>query len=81
MCAEAAAIAAMISDGANEIIEIAIVGSADQPCSPCGACRQKLREFANPQLLVHMYGQHGNSLSMPLTELLPVSFGPEFLRN
>lgn len=81
LCAETSAIAAMIADGAKEILEIAIIGSSDQTCSPCGACRQRIREFANEHLPVHMFNQHGKGKSMPFAELLPESFGPEFLRN
>ena len=41
-CAEAGAIAAMISDGEIEIVEICIVADGTRPISPCGGCRQKL---------------------------------------
>lgn len=81
LCAEATAMALMIADGAKKILEVAVIGSSDKPCSPCGACRQRLREFADQQLVVHMFDQHGNCKSMSFTELLPESFGPEFLGN
>ncbi len=80
-CAEGSAIAHMINDGANKISEIVIVGSSDKPCAPCGACRQLLREFADEHILVHMFDQNGNGYTKPLTELLPDSFGPDFLRK
>ncbi len=80
-CAEGSAIANMINAGSYNISEIVIVGSSDKPCTPCGACRQHLREFANENILVHMFDQNGNGHTKTLNELLPDSFGPDFLRK
>lgn len=76
-CAEAGAIAAMIAHGEKEIAEIVIVGSSEQPCTPCGACRQRIREFADPNILVHMFGNSHDPLTQTLEQLLPHSFGPQ----
>lgn len=81
LCAESSAIAEMINDGATHILEIVIIGSADKPCAPCGACRQRLREFAHENLVVHMVNQYDEVYTKSLTELLPDSFGPDFLRK
>lgn len=79
ICSEASAICAMISDGAHRIDEIVIIGSSDKFCSPCGGCRQRIREFATEQLKITMCNQNGDSKTMTLAELLPESFGPEHL--
>lgn len=81
LCAEGSAIAAMINAGYHEILELAVIGSSVQPCSPCGACRQRIREFAKPDILIHMFNQTGKHITMTLAELLPQSFGPEFLQK
>lgn len=79
-CAEAGAIAAMIADGAKEIVAIAIVGSDEAPCYPCGACRQRIREFSTADTRVHVAGQSLKEIrSHSSDELLPHSFGPEML--
>jgi cytidine deaminase len=80
-CAEAGAIAQMIASGENEIIEVAVIGNGDQPCPPCGGCRQRLREFGRPDTPVHMAGDRGGYLRKTLGELLPHSFGPEWLNG
>ena len=53
-CAEAGAIAAMIRDGARKIREIAIIGGGAELCTPCGGCRQRIREFADAQTRIHV---------------------------
>ncbi|EHH69343.1 cytidine deaminase [Gluconobacter morbifer] len=78
-CAEAGAIAAMIRAGGRRIEEIVVVGG-DEPCTPCGGCRQKIREFGAPDLKVHMVDPQGRHLmTRTLTALLPDAFGPDHL--
>jgi len=78
-CAEASAIGNLISDGHKKIIEVVVIGSGDKLCSPCGGCRQRLREFTNLNTLIHMCNIHGHIKTSTLGELLPDSFGPENL--
>ncbi len=73
LCAEAAAVAAMVAAGEREIVEILILGG-EEPCAPCGGCRQKIAEFAGPETRVHMAGTEGTVDSLPLAELLPRAF-------
>jgi len=79
-CAEAGAIAAMIMAGGRKIIEAAVVGGGASLVTPCGGCRQKLREFGAPDLAIHVCDESGQiKRSFTLEELLPSSFGPENL--
>ena len=78
-CAEASAIGNMISLGDRIITEVVVVGSGKLVCSPCGGCRQRLREFANLSTLIHMCNENEYQKTMTLEELLPESFGPENL--
>ena len=79
-CAEAGAIAAMIMAGGRRIIEAAVVGGGEGLVTPCGGCRQKLREFGAPDLAIHVCDETGRiKRSFTLEELLPSSFGPENL--
>ncbi len=48
LCAEAAAIAAMVAAGQRRIAEIAVVCEGAEPAPPCGGCRQRIAEFADP---------------------------------
>lgn len=78
-CAEAGAIAAMVRDGAQQIREIVVIGRGDQLCTPCGGCRQRIREFATPGTRIHVCGPEGLRRTFTRDELLPESFGPENL--
>ena len=81
-CAEAGAIAAMILAGGRKIIEAAVVGGGASLVTPCGGCRQKLREFGAPDLAIHVCDESGRiKRSFTLEELLPSSFGPENLSS
>jgi cytidine deaminase len=79
-CAEAGAIAAMVMAGGRRIMEAVVVGAGDALVTPCGGCRQKLREFGAPDLAIHVCDETGKvKRSFALAELLPSSFGPENL--
>lgn len=78
-CAEASAIAAMIAGGAKRITRIYVTGPGTAPVTPCGGCRQRIREFADLDVTVISHGVDGTPLVMTLDQLLPHSFGPEYL--
>ena len=79
-CAEASAIAAMLMAGQGRIAAIAVAGGdGDMLCTPCGACRQRIREFAAPDTPVLISGPDGLQRRFTLEQLLPESFGPENL--
>ena len=78
-CAEASAIGNLVSQGFNKIIEVVVIGSGDMLCSPCGGCRQRIREFASLDTPIHMCNVDGHIKTSTLAELLPDSFGPENL--
>lgn len=80
-CAEASAIAAMVGDGETRVIEALVMGPEGQICTPCGACRQRLREFASPELQIHLADPTAVLQTITLGELLPMSFGPENLNR
>lgn len=73
-CAEAGAIAAMVAAGDTEIAEVAVIGDAPAPVTPCGGCRQKIAEFAPKGVLVTMGTMAGKTLTMKIEELLPEAF-------
>jgi cytidine deaminase len=79
-CAETAAIAAMVAAGARRIRAILVLGNGPVPCTPCGGCRQRIREFATPETLIHVCRPPGTlETSLTLDALLPLAFGPDNL--
>lgn len=78
LCAERVALAKAVSDGHRKFRAIAIVGSSEEICAPCGLCRQALFEFA-PDLTVICCGCKGNYEIHSLNELLAAGFGSSSL--
>ena len=84
-CAEAGAISMMVAAGESAIGEILVLGwtdaNPDAPglTTPCGGCRQRIREFAAGTTPIHIAGPEGLRRSFTLDDLLPESFGPENL--
>lgn len=76
LCAEAAAIAAMITAGGRRIRAIAVAGGADAlaACTPCGGCRQKIREFADADTRILLTDGFGGTVEYGIEDLLPKSF-------
>ncbi len=71
----------MARAGRRRIAEILVVGDGEGLCTPCGGCRQRIREFADAGTPIHIAGLQGVRASFTLEELLPHSFGPEHLRG
>jgi cytidine deaminase len=78
-CAEAGAIAAIVSAGERQIVAVLVVGEGEALVTPCGACRQRIREFALPETPIHVAGPEGVRRTFRLDELLPLAFGPDNL--
>jgi cytidine deaminase len=78
-CAETSALAHMVMAGGARVLAVAVVGESAHPVTPCGGCRQKLREFAALDAPVIAADMASERLRMTLGELLPASFGPEHL--
>ncbi|MBO2519572.1 MULTISPECIES: cytidine deaminase [Limnochorda] len=78
ICAERVAVFQAVAAGVRQLVAVAVVGPGDEPCRPCGACRQVLREFGL-EMRVIMAGEDGPVEVTTLDELLPRSFGPDHL--
>jgi cytidine deaminase len=55
-----------------------VISDGEAICVPCGGCRQRLREFMPLDATVHLCSATERRVAT-LEELLPLSFGPEFL--
>jgi len=80
VCAERNAVAAAAVAGAQpgDVLAVAIVAHASTPAPPCGACRQVLSEFADPdtEVVTHNLAD-GFTAAFTIGELLPQAFGPD----
>ena len=80
VCAEAGALSAMVLAGGTQVRAVVVVGDGAGLVTPCGGCRQKLREFAAPDTPILVADRAQLRARFTLAQLLPESFGPEHLQ-
>jgi cytidine deaminase len=78
-CAETSALAVMVAAGGRRVLAVAVCAVAGEPVTPCGGCRQKIREFAAADCPVWIADEEALRASHTLGDLLPCSFGPDHL--
>ncbi len=74
VCAERTAFFKAISEGERQFTAIAVIGSADTLCMPCGVCRQVISEFCDSDFKIICAAKNGEYKEYTLGELLPFSF-------
>ena len=80
VCAEAGALSAMVLAGSRQARAVLVVGAGGAWITPCGGCRQKLREFCAANTPIFTANETTMGPSYTLDQLLPASFGPNHLR-
>jgi cytidine deaminase len=73
-CAETSAIAHMVMAGERRIAEVAVAAEKMARITPCGGCRQRLKEFGTAETLVHLCDAGGIVETVKLGDLLPKAF-------
>jgi len=88
ICAERSAITKAVSLGFRSFSAVAVGSDIDGPCSPCGVCRQFLREFCAQEMPIYLVSSTWSPdqpaekvVKTTMAELLPMSFGPEDLKK
>ena len=76
-CAETSAISHMVMAGGTAIAEVAVVAEKMPRITPCGGCRQRLREFGSAATRVHLCDVTGVVETVTLGDLLPLAFDLE----
>lgn len=79
ICAEANAITTAAANGVREIHTVAVTCLDGEGCTPCGNCRQIMREFGVKRVI--LTDESGAPVEHEFDELLPMSFGPEDLNS
>ena len=79
-CAERTAISKAISEGHSKFVRIVIAAKTEEPCVPCGMCRQFMKEFS-PDMEVICLNTRGDSSVYKLEDLLPYGFDNHFLKR
>ncbi|KAG0647920.1 Cytidine aminohydrolase [Hyphodiscus hymeniophilus] len=78
-CAERVAFGKAVTEGHKGFKAVAVATDISPPASPCGMCRQFIREFCDLDMPIIMFDKNGAFAVATLKELLPLSFGPEAL--
>ncbi|KAH7376542.1 cytidine deaminase [Plectosphaerella cucumerina] len=78
-CAERVAFGKAIVEGVRGFKAVGVATDIKEVCSPCGACRQFIREFCDLDMPIFMFNNDGHYAVLTLGELLPLSFGPDVL--
>ena len=79
ICAEASAISAMVIACGEKIKAIAIAGTREHLCTPCGGCRERIREFADEEAVIIIADEISERARFTLDVLPPHSLGPHNL--
>lgn len=73
ICAERAALVQAVGAGKRGFVMLAVTAGTEQPCTPCGICRQMLYEFS-PDMVILSAARDGSFTQKTLRELLPDAF-------
>ncbi|KAI0030627.1 cytidine deaminase [Vararia minispora EC-137] len=85
ICAERTALVKAVSEGTKTFVALAVTSDVDSPISPCGICRQFIREFCTLKMPIilapslYVAGSGERLIETTVEGLLPHSFGPEHL--
>ncbi|MCC2688794.1 MAG: cdd [Rhizobiaceae bacterium] len=79
-CAETTALAHYVMGGGGAIAEIAVIAERMPGVTPCGGCRQRLAEFADPDTKLHLCDQNGVVATVTMGEMLPFGFAGDTLK-
>lgn len=80
-CAERTAFFKAVSEGEKEFVSLAVVADTEGPISPCGACRQVISEFCDPEMEVILTNLKGDIQKTTVAALIPGAFGPKDLNK
>ena len=82
MCAERNALYNALMDGykKEDFVALALIADTDEPCSPCGACRQVMSELLPREIRIFMSNLKGDVKETTIDELLPFAFSSEDLK-
>lgn len=74
VCAETNAICQLIAAGKKEIKDVVILSDSNIMCTPCGACRQRIAEFATKDTIIYLCNKEKVLKQVTIDELLPFAF-------
>ena len=82
MCAERNALYNAMMDGyqKDDFVALALIADTDEPCSPCGACRQVISELFPADAPIYMAALNGKEKATTVKDLIPFAFSKKDLQ-
>lgn len=74
ICAERSALVSAYSNNITKFKALVVVTDADDPASPCGVCRQVMKELCNDEMPVYLTSKSGEVIKRTVDDLLPLGF-------
>lgn len=74
ICAERSALVSAYSNNITKFKAIVVVTDADEPASPCGVCRQVMKELCDDDMPVYLTSKSGEVIKRTVDDLLPLGF-------
>lgn len=71
----------MIADGGTKIRKILIIADSKELITPCGACLQRIKEFATPETMILLANLDGIQKQFKMTQMLPLAFNNPELKK
>ena len=75
-CAERTALFNLIANGYNpkDVVEMIIIADTKKPVSPCGACREVMKELLNEDTIITLFNLNKDVVTLKVSDLLPYGF-------
>lgn len=74
ICAERTALVSAYANNKKKFKAIVIVTDAPGPASPCGTCRQVMKELCHDDMPVYLTSKSGEVIKRTVDDLLPLGF-------
>lgn len=74
ICAERSALVSAYSNNITKFKALVVVTDADAPASPCGICRQVMKELCDDDMPVYLTSKSGEVIKRTVDDLLPLGF-------
>lgn len=74
ICAERSALVSAYSNNITQFKALVVVTDAAEPASPCGVCRQVMKELCDDDMPVYLTSKTGEVIKRSVDDLLPLGF-------
>lgn len=81
ICAERSALVSAYSNNLTKFKALVVVTDSEVPASPCGVCRQVMKELCDDDMPVYLTSKTGEVIKRTVDDLLPLGFSGKDMEN